>query len=177
MAWGGNATRHTCQSIRQIARGVAPDSRRAADDGSRPVDAGMFELQFRRYRLPVHRAVEQRSAGMAIDRDVRAAAPLQRMQRAVRDCVAGDELRGVGRDDANNRHCEEHLRRSNPFLLCAGNMDCFASLAMLGDKSPLPIFGNRVKRKICRNRKYFCFPEPQITATYHPSRPGQRGVS
>src|SRR4029079_81234 len=95
MAWGGYATRHTCQSIRQIARGVAADSRRAADDGSRPVDAGMFELQFRRYRLPVHRAVEQRSAGMATDRNIRAAASLQRMQRAVRDCVARRGMKGA----------------------------------------------------------------------------------
>ncbi len=28
-----------------------------------------------------------------------------------------------------HRHCEEHLRRSNPYFLC-GEMDCFASLAM-----------------------------------------------
>ena len=32
-------------------------------------------------------------------------------------------------------------------------------------KSRIPIFGNRVKRKICANRKYFCFSEPQISAT------------
>jgi hypothetical protein len=32
-------------------------------------------------------------------------------------------------------------------------------------KSSIPIFGNRVKRKISPNQKYFCFPEPQITAT------------
>src|ERR1700754_1710281 len=29
----------------------------------------------------------------------------------------------------HHRHCEEHLRRSNPFFL-GGVMDCFASLAM-----------------------------------------------
>src|SRR5258708_40235839 len=28
------------------------------------------------------------------------------------------------------RHCEEHLRRSNPSFLLRGEMDCFASLAM-----------------------------------------------
>src|SRR5260221_10543427 len=106
MAWGGNATRHTCQSIRQTARGVAPDNRRAADDGSRPVKAGMFELQFGRYRLPVHRAVEQRSAGMATDRDIRAAAPLQRMQRTVRHRMAGAELSGggVGMGEGSENH-------------------------------------------------------------------------
>src|ERR1700758_424043 len=28
------------------------------------------------------------------------------------------------------RHCEEHLRRSNPSFLSGGRMDCFAALAM-----------------------------------------------
>jgi hypothetical protein len=35
------------------------------------------------------------------------------------------------KDAVNHCHCEEHLRRSNPYLLC-GAMDCFASLAMTG---------------------------------------------
>src|SRR5882757_4987245 len=30
---------------------------------------------------------------------------------------------------SKSRHCEERLRRSNPYLLCRA-MDCFASLAM-----------------------------------------------
>src|ERR1700692_3311663 len=33
------------------------------------------------------------------------------------------------RHDFAYRHCEERLRRSNPFLLCR-SMDCFAALAM-----------------------------------------------
>jgi hypothetical protein len=34
------------------------------------------------------------------------------------------------REGGSNRHCEEHLRRSNPLFLYCGSMDCFASLAM-----------------------------------------------
>src|SRR5260370_3290631 len=44
----------------------------------------------------------------------------------------GSQRRGWG-PSANTilRHCEELLRRSNPYFLCGG-MDCFAALAMTG---------------------------------------------
>jgi hypothetical protein len=47
---------------------------------------------------------------------------------------------------------------------------------ILPDGKSLPIFGNHVKQKICPNRKYFCFPETQISATSQPipSRPEGR---
>ena len=40
-------------------------------------------------------------------------------------------------------------------------------------KPPLRIFGSRVKSQ---NKKYFAFPEGQISATSDASRPGQRGA-
>ena len=41
----------------------------------------------------------------------------------------------------------------------------------------LPIFGSHVKRKICPNRKYFCFTESKSRLHLNPSRPGKRGVA
>src|SRR4029079_4971338 len=38
----------------------------------------------------------------------------------------------------------------------------------------LPIFGSHVKRKICPNRKYFCFTESKSRLHLNPSRPGKR---
>nr|QDP27254.1 hypothetical protein FNV92_22740 [Bradyrhizobium cosmicum] len=33
------------------------------------------------------------------------------------------------------RHCEEHLRRSNPDCLCGKILDCFATLAMTAEQN------------------------------------------
>src|SRR5258708_28313628 len=57
----------------------------------------------------------------------------------------GSQRRGWG-PSANTilRHCEELLRRSNPYFLCGG-MDCFASLAMTWRGSRRPVGRNDVE--------------------------------
>ena len=87
-----NAAQQTYQSVRHQARGFAADARRAAGRGRRAVDAGVLELPLGRYRLPLRGAVEQRSAGMAADRNLRATGALQRMQHGVQHCVVAAEL-------------------------------------------------------------------------------------
>jgi len=56
-------------------------------------------------------------------------------------------------------HRDRYARAQGGYKPAAGRAD-----APTG-KASVPIFGNRVKRKICPNRKYFCFPEIQISAT------------
>lgn len=72
------AAQHTYQSIQFDCK--RPKTGRGAVRSSiNEVHTGVLQMQLRRHRLPRHNSVEQRIPGMAVDRHVRAARPLQRL--------------------------------------------------------------------------------------------------